>query len=373
MFSAFLLGPSTILIEIAESLNTTPSDFSLVFTFFMVGLITGQLTSNIYSRLVSRINLISIVYLALMAVSAGMFFSSNIYVFYLLYFVAGYFLGVSYIKANQYILASPVTNKAKILTIATIFFPFGAILSPMLSVFMVESGWGYRYIYLAYLGMFVFIFLLYQLVTRRRKYNYQELKNSKIMLKDALNDRNKNLLLAAACLAILSYAISETVLSTWAPTFFREVRGLSPLDAGLQLTVFWIVLILGRLVFSQLTEKIKPIYIILILTIGANVSLASLMLANSKASILISAVFTGLSFSAIFPLLVYIGSRIYKQQVDLLLPVLFISGTAGNALAPYLTSMVSRSSINLSIWVGYLFIFITLLLTVFLYVYRRRI
>ncbi|MCG9480033.1 MAG: hypothetical protein K9H14_07495, partial [Actinomycetia bacterium] len=102
-------------------------------------------------------------------------------------------------------------------------------------------------------------------------------------------------------------------------------------------------------------------------------SLASLMLANSKASILISAVFTGLSFSAIFPLLVYIGSRIYKQQVDLLLPVLFISGTAGNALAPYLTSMVSRSSINLSIWVGYLFIFITLLLTVFLYVYRRRI
>jgi len=372
MFSTFLLGPSTILIEIAESLNTTPADFSLVFTFFMVGLITGQLTSNVYRRLVTRINLITIIYPVLMAVALAMFISTNIYVFYILYFIAGYLLGVLYIKANQYIMASPIPNKAKLLTIATIFFPVGAIISPMLSIFVVESGWGYRYIYLAYVVMFMIIFVLYQFITRKRKYESGYTGSVKNTLVQVLKNRNKNLILAACCLGILCYAMAETVLSTWAPTFFREARGLSPLDAGLLLTIFWMVLIAGRLIISQLTEKIKPIHMILGLAVVSAAAMLGLLFSSAKTAIFISAIFTGLGFSAIFPLLVYIGSRVYAQQVDHLLPVLFIFGTIGNALAPYLTSTVSRSSLAWSMGIGFVFIVATLLLSVFIYFYRPR-
>ncbi|MDD3777226.1 MAG: MFS transporter [Actinomycetota bacterium] len=372
MFSAFLLGPSTILIEIADSFNTTPADFSLVFTFFMIGLIAGQLTSNFYARFISRINLVSVVYAVLIVLAGIMYFNSNLYIYYLLYALSGYGLGIINIIANQYILSSPVRNKAKILTIASVFFPIGAILSPLLSLSVVDNRAGFKAIYLVYMGMFLLIFILYQVVTRNRAYHSNDIRRSPISLRQTLKHRGKNLFLAAACLAIMFYAIAETVLSTWAPTFFREARGLDPLNSGLLLTVFWIVLIIGRLILSQLTDRIKPLIIVLALTAAASIAMVGLLLSHTRAAIFASAVGTGLGFSAIFPLLVYVGSQSYPQAVNGLLPLLFISGTLGNALAPYMVSTVSKASMEWSLWLGYLFVLATLVLAMAMFVYSRK-
>ncbi|MGM0366088.1 MAG: MFS transporter [Actinomycetota bacterium] len=372
MFSFFLMAPSTILIEISSSLNITPADFSLVFTFFTVGLVIGQLTANIYNRFLSRINLVSVLYMLLMTVSAIMFFISNLYLFYGLYFLVGYLLGILYIKANQYILESKVKNRAKILTIATTFFPVGAILTPVVSVWVVASGIGWRYIYLVSAAIFGLIFILYQLITRKREYDITDSTGEAIPLKEVLKDRKRNMVFLVTCMAIFSYAVAETVISTWAPTFFREMRSFDVFAAGFLLTVFWLAIIIGRLISSYLTDFVHPVTIIFYLAIMGTVALY-LMLQAGSWTVFIFVVFTGFGFSAIFPLLVYFGSTIYKQRAGSFLPALFVAGTVGNAAAPYLTSITSRTDMTLSIFLALIFMAVTLaLITVQFVVYRKK-
>jgi len=372
MFSFFLMAPSTILIEISSSLGITPADFSLVFTFFTVGLVIGQLTANTYNRCLSRINLVSVLYIMLVAVSGIMFIISSLYIFYALYFLVGYLLGVLYIKANQYILESRVKNRAKILTMATTFFPVGAVLTPLVSIAVVSRGIGWRYIYLVSAAMFAIIFILYQLITRKRGYAGTEDPEKTVPLKEALTDRNRNIVFLVTCLAILFYAIAETVISTWVPTFFREVRGFDVFSAGYLLAVFWVVIIVGRLVSSYLTDLVHPVIIIFYLAIMGTAALFFMLYFSSRPVIFISVIFTGLGFSAIFPLLIYFGSTIYKQRANSFLPVLFVSGTIGNAAAPYLTSITSRINMTLSISLALIFMAATLVLVIIQFVFYKK-
>ncbi len=373
MFSFFLFAPSPILIEISNSLGVKPADFSLVFTFFTVGLIIGQLTANFYNKFFKRLNIVIIFYIFLILLSALLYFTNKLWIFYILYSLAGYSLGVIYIKANEYILESQVKNHARILTIAVTFFPIGALLTPIISVYIINNGYNWQLIYLVALGFFVLLLALYLSITKNRKYIRNDKNNKKISAKEVFSYKRRNLLFIVTCFAILFYAISETVISTWSPTFFREARNFDLLSAGLIITIFWMVVIIGRLATSYFTGKASSLNIIFVLSIISVISLLLTVFLYSKISIFISMAFTGLGFSGIFPLLIYYGSNIYKEHSNYFLPFLFVSGTIGNALAPYLTNITSKYNMFLSMFLSNIFIIATLVLVIFQIIIHKKI
>ena len=89
---AFLsIGP--ILIEIGKEFNTTPANINLVFTFFPAGMVAGQLTSTFYNRRFKRSVIILTAYSIMIAINVYLFFSKNLYVYFILSVVSGYMLG----------------------------------------------------------------------------------------------------------------------------------------------------------------------------------------------------------------------------------------------------------------------------------------
>ncbi len=359
MFSFFLFAPSAILIEISASLGVEPADFAIVFTLLTLGLVLGQLTSNAY-KFLSRINLVSVFFVFLLLATSAMFFIFSLYLFYALYFLAGYFLGVIFIKANEYILESRVNNRAKMFTIASSFFPLGAIVTPQVSVFLVANGIGWRYIYVISVALFAATLLMYQLVTRRRRYEYQP--EDKDTLKKERGKKKKNIIFIITCLALFSYAIAETVISTWSPTFFRMIRDFDVYSAGNLLTIFWAAIIGGRLVSGYLTDRFETIKILFYISILGTASLLFYLFSSREPVIFLSIIFTGIGFSAIFPLLIFYGSTLYEKKANFILPALFISATLGNSAAPYLAGMTSRYSMIFSISLSLIFMGATIFL-----------
>ncbi|MFO7928766.1 MAG: MFS transporter [Candidatus Humimicrobiaceae bacterium] len=373
MFSFFLFAPSPILIEISGSLGIKPAAFSLVFTFFTVGLIIGQLTANLYDKFLKRIRIVIIFYVFLIILSAFLYFANMLWIFYLLYFFAGYSMGVIYIKANEYILESQVKNRARILTIAITFFPIGALLTPIISVFIVNSGYDWRSIYFVAIAFLILVLISYIFITKNRKYISSGKNSKKMPAKKIFSNKRRNWLFVATCLAILFYAIAETVISTWSPTFFRESKSLGLVTAGLIVTIFWIVVIVGRLVTSYFSGKISSLNIIFFLSIIGTLSLFFAVFLEAKTFILVSIAFTGLGFSGIFPLLVYYGSNIYEGHSNYFLPFLFVSGTIGNALAPYLTNITSGYSMFFSMFLSVIFMAATLFLVILQLIIHKKI
>ncbi len=126
----FILTTSPILIEISDSLGVSPEDLNIIFTFFNIGIVTGQLTSVFYNIKFKRIHITLFSYFLLIIVSTVLFFSKTLSLFFILYLLAGYILGVTYVQASENILECKVRNKDRILTMTFSFPPLMQLWHP---------------------------------------------------------------------------------------------------------------------------------------------------------------------------------------------------------------------------------------------------
>ncbi|MCL4415151.1 MAG: MFS transporter [Actinobacteria bacterium] len=337
--------------------------FEPVFTFFTVGAVTGQLTSVIYNRKFKKIQIILIGYLIVIPATIAISFISNIILFYILYLISGYLLGVIWIQANQFVLENKVKNKDRIVTILLSFYPIGAIVSPFISSKIIRMNLNWRFAYYIVVFLIVLNMILYILILARRKEGSKNDSNSKLGFKEIFTDKTKNIIFILALLSIAFYCASETVVATWAPTFFRISRNLDIRSAGYALTLFWSFIIIGRGITLFIAGRIKAIKIILVISILAIISMAVVVFLHSQNLIYVFIAAAGLGYSAIFPLIISTGSTLYDRGRGLLATGLFVGANTGIAIAPFLTKFSSSVSMIFSLSLSFiLMIFVSLII-----------
>ncbi len=174
-------------------------------------------------------------------------------------------------------------------------------------------------------------------------------------------------------LSIVFYCISETVISTWSPTFFRSERMFDIQTAGSDISIFWISVIIGRAVVSYMAGKVRSSYVMLVLSITAIISMIFMIFLKSRYAIFIIMGFTGLGFSGMFPLLISSGSAVYKKGKGVLITVLFAASNVGISIAPFMTRLISRYNITFSVSMAIVFMFFTMLLLIIYIVCENKI
>ena len=251
------------------------------------------------------------------------------------------------------------------------FYPLGAFAAPFISSIIVSNNLNWRFLYYEIVIFVLIIIFLYVTITRKIKYLALE-QEERISFEKIFINRNKNMLFILTTIILVIYGISETVIATWLPTFLRSERLFNVQNAALVVSLFWIGVVAGRIVVSILAGMIKGNYFILALSLIAIISTFFLIFPEKKFIILTAVVFVGLGYSGIFPLLVSSGSTIYKQGRGALLTIIFASAHLGISIAPYLTRIIMRLNMILSISLSFIFMSVLAILVIFHIIYQKK-
>jgi len=370
-YSFFLMLASPILLEISNSFKTNPGNISLIFTFFTIGVTVGQLTAVFYSIRFKKINIIIISYIMLILLISILFFIKILFVFFILYFISGYVIGIIFIVANEFLLLSKIKNKDRLITIGHTFWPLGALIGPVISSTIVGRNINWRYIYLIIIFFIVIILLLYLMLTRKKDYSEIAEKKTSVSLKEIFSIKRNNIIFILMVFSLLFYAISETVISAWSPTFLRVERLFDVETAGILISLFWGAQIIGRIITSIFAGRIRTNLLLLILAITALLSLFLLIFFKNQSIIFTAFIIAGLGYSGISPLIISTGANVCDKGKGVLLTILVTFGALGLSMSPYITRVISKFSMVLSMSVSIIFMAI-LIVIIFIRFFNKK-
>ena len=373
IFSIFFNIASPILIEISKSTSILLTNLGFVFTFFTIGAALGMLTSVFYNRRFKKIQVIIAGYIVLIPITIVLGFSTSLILFWVLYFLSGYILGVIWIQANQFILVSKVRNKERIITIFLTFYPIGAFIAPFISSSIISAGFSWRSIYYIVIFMISINIILYIILLGRKSESASIQNEAKLPLKEIFTDKTKNLIFILILLAAYFYCSSEAIVATWTPTFLGLARNIPVQPASLALNLFWFFVIIGRLIVLTFAGRIKSTKIMLVISTLAIISMLVVVFIYNKYLIFILISIAGLGYSAMFPLLISVGSTLYEKGKGLLVTFLFLASNIGIASAPAITKFSSKASMQLSISFSFILMaIVTIIVLMITYLFNRR-
>jgi len=373
IFSIFFNITSPILIEISKSTGITAANLSLVFTFFTVGAVIGQLTSVFFNRRFKKIYIVLAGFIIQIPLTVILSFNSNLAFFYILYVISGYILGVIWLQANQYVLESNVKNKERIITILVTFYPVGAFVAPFISSSIIKAGFSWRFIYYIIIFLISINIILYIVVKGRKNESAFDQKEAKLPLKEIFTDRTKNFIFAVIFLAICFYCSSETIVATWAPTFFRLVRNFGVQSASIVLNVFWLFIVIGRIISMIISGRVKATKIMTVISILAVVTMSIVVFLYNEYAVFALIALAGLGYSAMFPLLYSTGIMLYDKGKGIVVTILFIAVNLGTTAGPFITKFASKTNLTFSISFSFiLMVIVTIMIILITYLFNKK-
>ncbi|MGZ5511410.1 MAG: MFS transporter, partial [Nitrososphaeraceae archaeon] len=260
LYPIFLISISPVLLDISNELNINLDSLNLILSFLIIGNIIGLLTSSLFNIKFRRFIIIITLYILLIPITLSLIFVTKLYLFYILYFFSGYMLGVIWIQTNGLLLESDIENKNRLINVALIFFPIGAVLAPLLSIIISSLKLNWRYLYVIIIFLIILTLASYVILKRKNKPN-KKIDNEKYEFKEIFVNKNYNKIFIVSVLTLFFYGITEAVIYTWSPTFFRIDKALTAQCASLTITIFWLAVTIGRILIGVILCRIKP-YII---------------------------------------------------------------------------------------------------------------
>ncbi len=131
------------------------------------------------------------------------------------------------------------------------------------------------------------------------------------------------------------YGIAEATFSMWAAIYLHEERGLSVGVAAGALSAFWLTMTIGRLLAVAAVRWLTPVVLTLILSAGMSVAFLLVSRAQAAGEALLAFGFAGLACSAVFPLLLSLGSADFPERTPQVSAVFSAAVLAGVAIGSF--------------------------------------
>jgi fucose permease len=345
---------SPILLDISKSFGVSPEKMNLIITFFMIGEVVGFLILIFLSRKYNRSSILILTYIIIIPALVGLILVTNLFFFYILYFVTGCLLGIIFMNANLSMLEGKVKNKDSVVNLGHGFFAIGALTSPFITSSLINKQINWRLIYIIVIG-FAIISLISYLIVNKNKQDIPSPEKEAIPIKKLFKNRKRNIYLILTAVLMLFYVMSEVTVFSWAPTFFRVVKSFSLSDASLVALIFWLGILAGRLIISFLSYKYKAGVLLIALSAISLIGLILAIFSSAQSINFLGVGITGLGFSGIPPLLISSAGRIFGSGREISLTILFVIGVTSGSIIPYIISLIANYSFLLSIVIAIIF------------------
>jgi FHS family glucose/mannose:H+ symporter-like MFS transporter len=357
LFSFFMMSASPILLDISKYFGVSPEKMNLIITYFMIGEAAGFLILIFLSRKYNRKIIVLWAYILIIPILIGLTLVTHLALFNILYFFAGCILGIIFMNANLSMLEGEVKNKDSVINLGHGFFAIGALVSPFLTSTLVDKQMNWRLIYIIVIGFAVISLISYLIVNKNKKDSPLPEKEA-IPIKKLFKDRKRNIYLILTAVLMLFYVMSEITVFSWAPTFFRIMKSFSLNDASLVASVFWLGILIGRLIISFLSYRFKAGVLLMALSAISLVGLTLAIFPTTQIINFLGIGIIGLGFSGIPPLLISSGGRIFGSGREISLTLLFVIGVASGSTVPFIISLVAEYNFLMSMVIAIIFMVI---------------
>jgi len=317
------------------------------------------------------------------------------WLFMALHIVFGAVLSFVDVSSNAIPASWPSSISGAAVTVTHFGFEIGAVVTPyVFKIFGLEE----TYFALGALSFLSLVVAIIVMVVLKKKRTREEVRaalvsQSTFSIKAEYKMLSTNFGYWCIVLCCLFYAGSETVLGGWISSLFIEI-GLEQYST-LAVSLYWAGMLFGRLLFSSAqfiyNSRKKTADgtsgMILVARVFGILSIVAgtlyIILASSKKSATVMLVFTalvGISFSALFPLLIAITGSVYyePQSGSTLLSVMgsLAAANIGAGFFPMGTGVVAeRITIQKGLWFGVVgLILLSIALNIFgvLYYMKRK-
>ena len=267
-------------------------------------------------------------------------FHNNWGIVLFLLFFAGLGAGLLHPSVNSLFSEMYGKNRTKYLNISMMFFGLGAFLGPLLVGAILTYGLKWYIVYFL-LALIFFPFI----VVFSRKNLYQGILFSK--KEKAPNNPLKKQLINSPffwLLALANFVIvgGQVSFFSWIPLFLTRVRDVSPAVASYSVSIFWLSMICGRVLYSRFLHKTNLSLSLIVGAGGAALFTALSFLCPQGILVVVFLLGSGLFFSFISPGLFALGGNIFPENIGFMTGISTASIGVGCVFFPWLIGVTSQ-------------------------------
>ncbi|PKM94379.1 MAG: hypothetical protein CVU84_09925 [Firmicutes bacterium HGW-Firmicutes-1] len=262
--------------------------------------------------------------------------SSSVFVLYIGVFIIGAGTGAFSISVNM-IVSDFVHGDGRIMSLLHMSFGVGAFIIPVISNHAVQLGFQWRSVLILLVILeIVSLILSVNMKVHLQHHTAEDKPSNKKVLK------NWRIYIFMAILFF--YVGAENSINGWIVTYLIHGLELSKSFANNTLSVFWIVMMLGRFINSIISQKLHKEDILLFSSMGALAMIILFMNATNPVLIVIIIALLAFMFSGIYPLTFANANPIIRGSGSA--GAMITSGGAlGSVTIPYMSGLASE-------WVG---------------------
>ncbi|MFO7634304.1 MAG: MFS transporter [Caldilinea sp.] len=298
--------------------------FSAYLGFMVATLLTGVLADAAGVK--------TVLLLAGVSLTVGLTAFSHVSSFWLLaaaLFVVGLGLGAIEVGGNSLIVDLHRFNRGRYLNLLAVFHGVGSFLVPLYAAQLLSAAFTWRQVYQSAIILAVGLAVFFLVVRYPRTRAAEGGLNLRTLFAAGLTWR-----MSWYYLLIAVYVAAEIGIAAWIVEYLQQVKGFSISTSSLYLSLFFAMIMVGRLAGSFVVERIGYLAIMLTATLAAIVSLSVGIFGPPTLTFLIP--LTGLFFSIMFPTATASVSSLQIGNMGAILGVLFTFGGLGGALGPWM-------------------------------------
>ena len=237
------------------------------------------------------------------------------------------------------------------MNILHLFFSLGAFIGPSLASQLLNLGINWRAIYyatgLVYLmvGMPGFFFMLRNRTGANRQRKPNRLPTEVLEGNRWTMSHIKRLEMVLLGFSLLLYSVHQSGITAWLPHYMNTELEANVNISSYALSIFWVGIILSRLIASKISIKIEPSTLVTVGTVVAGVYLtASLLLTRSSGFVIVAMGFAGAATGAVIPLSMVIAHQWHPQRTGSTTAYLTLFLLAGHLLSPGFIGLIGDAS-----------------------------
>lgn len=308
--------------------------FGAYLGFVIATLTAGILADSLGNRLILILagGLISLGMVAFAANSA-------FWLLFLAMLVIGLGMGCIEVSGNGLIIELHQNNRGRYLNWLATFHGIGSLLVPLYAGLLLSGGVSWRQVYQYTLPLAVLLTLAFLLTPAPGKSSKPASHTSFDW--QAVGKLGFTRQMRWFYLAIALYVSVELGIGAWIVEFLQQAKGFSLTGATGFLSLFFGMIMLGRVVGSLVVERIGYIRSVLGAAAGGLVCL--LMGIFGPPALAVFLPISGVFFSIIFPTITAIVSDLQREKTNTILGLLFAAGGIGGALGPWAIGVASNT------------------------------
>lgn len=246
-------------------------------------------------------------------------------------FLIGLGMGAIELGANAAIVEAHPEKRGLYLNLMAVMHGLGSFLAPLFAGWLFTLNISWRGIYrwdIALILLFIFLFSFVRF-PKSQEHNSIDFRH---IAQIAFKGNLPWFYFAIAC-----YVAVEIGTTSWMVTFMQEIRGESVLASTQALSLFFAMLMLGRLGGGFIVQRLGYLKAILFASIGALICITIGIF--TELSIFLP--LTGLFFSIIFPTFTAAVSVDHPENTNSILGILFTFAGLGGLIGPWSIAWVS--------------------------------